>query len=150
MNRIGLVLLSILFCVNIFGQTRPDQQPEITSPTGSDAIYSQERPPNNINKIRFDTAKNYFAPEIQMIAKGYTPSAGSIPSSDRNSFIKGSDGQYYYIDKDRDYALLSGVDSIAQASDSSFVIYSGSASRTIQYAELEGVLEILLVETLVT
>ena len=96
----------LFIALGIFAQTRPDLQPSVTDPNGNDAFYSQER--GSLLKYRLDTLLRYFTPDINTVAKTYTPGVDAIPAVDRFSIILAADGNYYYIDKDEDYVQLGG------------------------------------------
>lgn len=101
-----LTLIFSLSLATLLSQTRPDQQPSVTDPNGNDAFYSQER--GTLLKYRLDTLRGYYLPDIDTSAQTYTPGVDAVPTIDRYSIIKGADGNYYYIDKEKDYVRFGG------------------------------------------
>lgn len=104
--RLKILCFLLLGFATLKSQSRPDQQPTITEPVGSDAFYTQER--GFLRKIRLDTLRGYYAPQVQEIQKAYTPGVGTIPDLDRYSFIFAADGSWYYIDKSKNYFKIAG------------------------------------------
>lgn len=111
LNRIISLLVFFLLIGQLFGQTRPDQQPTVTDPNGSDAFYSQER--GFLYKYRLDSLRGYYAPDVVDTVKSYTPGLDDIPAADRYSIILAADSNYYYIDKEKDYVQIGGGGSIS-------------------------------------
>lgn len=99
-----LTYLFLLLAVGLFGQTIPDQQPYATTIQDSDAFYSQNR--GSLMQFRVDTLIKYFTPDKQSIQRTYTPGTDPVPWSDRYKIIQGADGNWYYIDAERDYIQI--------------------------------------------
>jgi ABC-type tungstate transport system permease subunit len=131
MKKIFFLLFTTLNVV-LFGQVNPDNQPEILDPTGTDKLYSQSR--GAVKSIRLDTLKfQYYGAYYDDTALNYNPttSPDSIPDSIRVSFVKGLDGNVYYIDRDK----------------KAFVMGSGGGSGEINTASNQGAAGVGLYDT---
>ena len=80
--------------------TRPDQAPE-KDPAATDAIYTQES--GSLNKVRFDSAKQYFQPKILSTQLSYAVDTTSTdnPDSLRGYIVTDVNGNKFYIDSTR-------------------------------------------------
>jgi hypothetical protein len=94
-----LMLLILVVCachVNAQDTTRPDEFPQKSTPSATDAIYSQEDGGDPV-KILFSDARKYFS--IQIVSNPQDPSASNNPENLRNKLVQvSSTNEIWFVD----------------------------------------------------
>lgn len=103
MNKlIGVVAFLLGFCAATYSQKKPNDFPEKTTAVGLDEIYSQYN--DTAVRIKFSTARKYFAPDAQMIASSTIPS--TTGNTERNVILTDPNGDIWFIDWNGDAIRL--------------------------------------------
>jgi hypothetical protein len=150
--RYLIFTITLLFvCELALAQRKPRDFPEKTTAADNDAIYTQEHGADG--KIKFATAKRYFAPNYVTTPIGYVPTPTGN-ASNRTEMVKDSLGNVWYIDGAGDAVQLftpmmgTGIDTSIIIGNSVYIvtmagdtIFTGIADyaekRLIQYLDGE-------------
>lgn len=84
----------LVFSATAFSQKKPNDFPEQTTASGLDEIYSQYN--NSAVRIKFSTARKYFAPDVKLVASSTVPS--TTGNAERNAVITDPNGDIWFID----------------------------------------------------